>query len=68
MLRIYFKAIHKKHFFSQNENCLGGIKGCPVIISIMIIELIIRDHDKGEIRIINPCPADPGYTLPLQTV
>ena len=44
------------------------MKISPIFIDMFIILLLLFLETSLPFKIINPCPAEPGYTLHLQTV
>ena len=66
-------------FLGSPPQCNAWVGQCGLYILVMVVEKILmtlliqfnfwRDVSGSKCRgIVNPCPAKPGYTLPLQTV
>ena len=55
---------------STKERCRPsrGQTRILLITSQTRIQLSHRGRHTDELKIFNPCPTEPGYTLPLQTV
>ena len=59
-------------YYQKNSECPGQIMLVRRLILTFIVRLYVRFDLACVIRAldndVNPCPTEPGYTLPLQTV
>ena len=66
------------NFLKRNDTLIEKNYGCPLqlllrlrlnaVLIIMDSFPTVIDSKWNDNTLINPCPAEPGYTLPLQTV